>query len=52
MFQCLDMEGSTGLAERLGPLAFHRLLKSFPSSISPSRLYRRAAKSIATLAMS
>ena len=25
----LDMEGSTGLAERLGPLAFHRLLNRF-----------------------
>ena len=25
----IDMEGSTGLAERLGPLAFHRLLNRF-----------------------
>ncbi|HZZ61276.1 MAG TPA: hypothetical protein VFE63_08890 [Roseiarcus sp.] len=25
----IDLEGSTGLAERLGPLAFHRLLNQF-----------------------
>ena len=29
VFLLLDMEGSTGLAERLGPLAFHRLLNRF-----------------------
>jgi adenylate cyclase len=29
VFLLIDMEGSTGLAERLGPLAFHRLVKSF-----------------------
>ena len=29
VFLFLDMEGSTGLAERLGPLAFHRLLNRF-----------------------
>jgi len=29
VFLFLDMEGSTGLAERLGPLDFHRLLNRF-----------------------
>jgi adenylate cyclase len=29
VFLFLDMEGSTGLAERLGPLAFHRLINCF-----------------------
>jgi adenylate cyclase len=29
VFLFVDMEGSTGLAERLGPLAFHRLLNRF-----------------------
>jgi len=29
VFLFLDMEGSTGLAERLGPLAFHRLINRF-----------------------
>src|ERR1700733_507813 len=29
VFLFLDMEGSTGLAERLGPLEFHRLLNRF-----------------------
>ena len=29
MFLLIDMEGSTGLAERLGPLAFHRLVNRF-----------------------
>ena len=29
VFLFLDMEGSTGLAERLGPLAFHRLVNRF-----------------------
>ena len=29
VFLFLDMEGSTGAAERLGPLAFHRLLNRF-----------------------
>jgi adenylate cyclase len=29
VFLFIDMEGSTGLAERLGPLAFHRLLNRF-----------------------
>ena len=30
----LDMEGSTGLAERLGPLAFHRLLNQFVTDLT------------------
>jgi adenylate cyclase len=30
----LDMEGSTGLAERLGPLAFHRLLNRFVTDLT------------------
>jgi adenylate cyclase len=29
VFLFIDMEGSTGLAERIGPLAFHRLLSRF-----------------------
>jgi adenylate cyclase len=29
VFLLIDMEGSTGFAERLGPLAFHRLIKCF-----------------------
>ncbi|HEY1780200.1 MAG TPA: adenylate/guanylate cyclase domain-containing protein [Roseiarcus sp.] len=29
IFLLIDMEGSTGLAERLGPLAFHRLVNRF-----------------------
>ena len=29
VFLLIDMVGSTGLAERLGPLAFHRLVKRF-----------------------
>jgi adenylate cyclase len=29
VFLLIDMEGSTGFAERLGPLAFHRLVKRF-----------------------
>jgi adenylate cyclase len=30
----IDMEGSTGLAERLGPLAFHRLLNHFMTDLT------------------
>jgi adenylate cyclase len=30
----IDMEGSTGLAERLGPLAFHRLLNCFVTDLT------------------
>jgi adenylate cyclase len=30
----VDMEGSTGLAERLGPLAFHRLLNRFVTDLT------------------
>ena len=30
----IDMEGSTGTAERLGPLAFHRLLNRFMSDLT------------------
>ena len=30
----IDMEGSTGMAERLGPLAFHRLLNRFMSDLT------------------
>ncbi len=30
----IDMEGSTGSAERLGPLAFHRLLNRFMSDLT------------------
>ena len=29
VFLLIDMQGSTGFAERLGPLAFHRLVKCF-----------------------
>ena len=42
----IDMEGSTGLAERLGPLAF-TACSIASSPISPGRSWRRAAKSIA-----
>jgi adenylate cyclase len=35
VFLFLDMEGSTGLAERLGPLAFHRLLNRFVLDLTP-----------------
>jgi adenylate cyclase len=34
VFVFLDMEGSTGLAERLGPLAFHRLVNRFVDDLS------------------
>jgi adenylate cyclase len=34
VFLFLDMEGSTGLAERLGPLAFHRLVNRFVNDLS------------------
>ena len=34
VFLFLDMEGSTGLAERLGPLAFHRLVKRFVNDLT------------------
>jgi adenylate cyclase len=37
VFLFLDMKGSTGLAERLGPLGFHRLLNRFVLDL-PSRL--------------
>src|SRR5208337_4490141 len=30
----MNMEGSTGLAERLGPLAFHRLLNRFVTDLT------------------
>ncbi len=30
----IDMEGSTGLAERLGPLAFHRVLNRFVTDLT------------------
>ncbi|MBV9289505.1 MAG: adenylate/guanylate cyclase domain-containing protein [Hyphomicrobiales bacterium] len=30
----IDMEGSTGLAERLGPLSFHRLLNRFVTDLT------------------
>jgi adenylate cyclase len=33
-FLFLDMEGSTGLAERLGPLDFHRLLNRFVDDLT------------------
>jgi adenylate cyclase len=33
-FLFIDMEGSTGLAERLGPLVFHRLLNRFVNDLS------------------
>jgi adenylate cyclase len=34
VFLFLDMEGSTGLAERLGPLAFHRLVNRFVDDLT------------------
>jgi len=34
VFLFIDMENSTGLAERLGPLAFHRLLSRFVADLS------------------
>jgi adenylate cyclase len=34
VFLLIDMEGSTGLAERLGPLAFHSLVKSFVNDLT------------------
>jgi adenylate cyclase len=34
VFLFIDMEGSTGLAERLGPLGFHRLVKSFVDDLT------------------
>jgi adenylate cyclase len=34
IFLFLDMEGSTGLAERLGPLAFHRLVNRFVNDLT------------------
>jgi adenylate cyclase len=34
VFLFIDMEGSTGLAERLGPLAFHRLLNRFVTDLT------------------
>ena len=34
IFLFIDMEGSTGLAERLGPLAFHRLLDRFVTDLT------------------
>jgi len=34
VFLFLDMEGSTGLAERLGPLAFHRLVNRFVNDLT------------------
>ena len=41
VFLFIDMEGSTGLAERLGPLAFHRLLNRFVLDLT--RADRRGA---------
>jgi adenylate cyclase len=35
VFLFIDMEGSTGLAERLGPLAFHRLLNRLVLDLTP-----------------
>jgi adenylate cyclase len=35
VFLLIDMEGSTGFAERLGPLAFHRLVKRFVDDLTP-----------------
>ena len=37
----IDMEGSTGLAERLGPLAFHRLLNRFVTDLTDPIVARR-----------
>jgi adenylate cyclase len=34
VFLLIDMEGSTGLAERLGPLAFHRLVNRFVEDLT------------------
>jgi adenylate cyclase len=34
VFLFIDMEGSTGLAERLGPLAFHRLVNQFVNDLT------------------
>jgi adenylate cyclase len=34
VFLFVDMEGSTGLAERLGPLAFHRLVNRFVDDLT------------------
>ncbi len=34
VFLLIDMEGSTGLAERLGPLAFHRLVNHFVDDLT------------------
>jgi adenylate cyclase len=34
VFLFLDMEGSTGFAERLGPLAFHRLVNRFVDDLT------------------
>jgi adenylate cyclase len=34
VFLFLDMEGSTGLAERLGPLDFHRLVNRFVNDLT------------------
>jgi adenylate cyclase len=34
VFLFIDMEGSTGLAERLGPLAFHRLVNRFVDDLT------------------
>jgi len=34
VFLFLDIEGSTGLAERLGPLAFHRLVNRFVNDLT------------------
>ena len=34
VFLFIDMEGSTGLAERLGPLAFHRLVNRFVEDLT------------------
>jgi len=34
VFLLIDMEGSTGLAERLGPLAFHRLISRFVNDLT------------------
>ncbi len=34
VFLFIDMEGSTGLAERLGPLEFHRLVNRFVNDLS------------------
>jgi adenylate cyclase len=41
VFLFIDMEGSTGLAERLGPLAFHRLLNRFVLDLTPAIIAAR-----------